>query len=255
MEHETVDPVVIDLECDDDETIRLKAQEGLAAPAPLFALRNYGFEDLIHKVRDATRSRDQLDGFSGHDKCVSCELTDKLAATLKQRCREVAGRLCDAVLGEEFLAELDRTGRTIDGRQSLRYYPGGDGTGDIALGPHVDNTLFTMLWADGPGFQVVTTHEAAESSSGLGLPSIGPSFPQGVSEDKWAEVAQFWSEDLLLVTVGQEWIDVGAESHNEMMLRVKRAALHRVALPKSPRHSLPFLVRIVSQAESEANNW
>ena len=152
-------PVVIDLGLDDDDTIRSKAQQGLSSPAAMFALRNHGLEGLIQRVRDSTRTDHQLDHYARDEKCVSCELTDDLAAALKQGCREVAGRLCETLFGGQFMANLKGRGSTLDGRQSMRYYPGSKalgGEGGVALGPHVDNTLFTMLWADGPGLQVIS---------------------------------------------------------------------------------------------------
>ena len=227
-------------------------------PAAMFAIRNYGFESLIRQVKDETHSRHQLDRYDGDEACVSCELTDELAGTLKQHCRALACRLCDTLLGEDFMRSLAESGRTLDGRQSLRYYPGSDSLGregSMALGPHVDGTLFTMLWSDGPGLQVCSTHEAATRSSSAGLPTIGPSITGCVREDEWAEVEQFWEDGMLLVTVGQEWIDLSKGNESKMMTNVKQATLHRVSMPSAPRHSIPFLVRVVSDAESKANCW
>ena len=101
--------------------------------------------------------------------------------------------------------------------------------------------------------QVISTEEAAAQASSVGLPTIGPSMPAAVDEVSWADVGEFWERGLLLVTVGQEWIDLSAE--NDGMRQAKRAALHRVVIPNCERHSIPFLVRVVSEAESDANSW
>jgi len=259
MQSESVaNPVVLDLEHDDDDTLRHKAQEALSGPSGMFALRNYGFEQLVQQVRDATRTQNQLAEYSGNEKCISCELTDELSITLKHRCKGVASRLCDTLFGPEFREGLEKTQRTIDGRQSMRYYPGNKGAADgsiTALGAHVDHTLFTMLWPDGPGLQVISTEEAAVQASSVGLPTIGPSMPAAVDEASWADVGDFWERGMLLVTVGQEWIDLSAANGNDGMRQAKRAALHRVVIPNCERHSIPFLVRVVSEAESDANSW
>ena len=103
--------------------------------------------------------------------------------------------------------------------------------------------------------QVISTEEAAVQASSVGLPTIGPSMPAAVDEASWADVGDFWERGMLLVTVGQEWIDLSAANGNDGMRQAKRAALHRVVIPNCERHSIPFLVRVVSEAESDANSW
>ena len=38
---------------------------------------------------------------------------------------------------------------------------------------------------------------------------------------RWVGQGLFWEEDLLLVTVGQEWIDISSQCNSELMLEVK----------------------------------
>jgi len=258
-----ISPVVVDLLIHDEEEIRSLVKEGLSGPSPMFAIKNYGFESLIKEVRQTTMGAKHFkaETETSEERCISCELQDELSLKLKKRSKALVTRLSDTLFGPEFRDDLKKKGETLDGRQSMRYYAGekelSQTPGETALGPHVDATLFTMLWSDGPGLQVLNSSDAAKTDvTQFGVPSIGPS-ACGIElkEEDWSDVGLFWEEDLLLVTVGQEWIDLGKMHHNGLLSEAKCAALHRVRLPPGPRCSFPFLVRVVSIDESERNVW
>ena len=257
-----VHPKVIDLDADTDAVIRTKIQEGLGGISPMFAVKNHGLGDLIRRARESTRQKNCLDRYDGTDSCVSCELTDELGLELKSRCRQLVWRLCAAMFGDKFREALEVKGRTLDGRQSMRWYPEPTSQARCdapqpALGAHVDNTFFTMLWADGPGLQVPSpmANLTAADVSQIGLPMMGPCTGAVITEEDWVDVGTFWEEGLLLVTVGQEWIDLGRDLDFDMLREVQCPVLHRVRMTEASRHSFPFLVRSVTQAESDANTW
>ena len=82
------------------------------------------------------------------------------------------GRLCEIWFGLAFKSSLESTGDTIGGRISMRCYPRCNG---VRLGAHVDANLFTILWADGPGFQVPDAAAAGLSKEDClraGLPTL-----------------------------------------------------------------------------------
>ena len=118
-----VTPVVVDLKCHDETTVRRIVREGLSGPAPMFCLKNYGFEELITEVRANTRAAHKFEAepqVTNEERCISCELEDERSLELKKKSKALVTSLCDTLFGPEFRARLEERGQTLDGRQSMR---------------------------------------------------------------------------------------------------------------------------------------
>lgn len=115
------------------------------------------------------------------------------------------------------------------------------------LGPHCDATLFTLLWSNAPGLQVLDPKRVAgwtaQHIREFGIPSMCSieDAPPDITEEQWATVDIPWAEGVMLFTLGTSW-----HLYEQMTGAVptKSAALHRVTVSglSRDRLSLPFLV-------------
>merc|ERR1712216_524767 len=139
-----------------------------------------------------------------------CE--DALLKEFHQEMRALAKRLLGIVLGEDALAEMQAQGQYVDGKLSLRYYPGGDK--DMRLNAHVDANLFTLLWAESPGFEALDPrHEALrevrlQDVLQVGMPCIGEPCAVDLSSDELYSSVCFGeatNPPRLLLSLGVAW--------------------------------------------------
>jgi len=151
----------------------------------------------------------------------------------------------------------------LDCRLCLRRYPIDPDVGHtctLRIGAHIDSTVFTLLWANGPGLEVLLPFEdddterpssswTAQQVMNIGLPMSTTDELRDVDDDDWARIELPWEQGMLLFTVGLEWL-----SCKPLMERMPMACavLHRVSVPNNglERLSLPLLVNLVSQATS-----
>jgi hypothetical protein len=190
----------------------------------------------------------------------------------------VCGPVLDACLSPKARAKevLAQARLELCGRLCLREYPYQPSATGVRIGAHIDSTLMTLLWADGPGLEVLsppelpsgqtiddgealnhTAHAAGgEGSAGswTGEQVMSTGFPgldgicREVREEEWAAVAlpgeEPWSPGPLLLTIGSDWLSFPPTAEG---LPVESAVLHRVAVPTDyarDRFSLPFLVTL-----------
>lgn len=145
------------------------------------------------------------------------------------------------------MTAAQQQGLVLDGRLSLRVYPPVT-TEMQAMGPqlgaHVDGNLFTLLWADQPGLQVLDPATActADDVMNFGMPSFGPVDATPAITD-----ASFVDTDHtgILFTVGRAWLRSPLTQELGAGGDVMCGVLHRVQLrcptPRS-RSSIPYLV-------------
>ena len=162
---------------------------------------------------------------------------EALAPPLKQCLRGVCLRVLRIVLNDPSLAQsLAAQNLDVQGRLCLREYPPAvsPAAPPQRLGAHCDSTLMTLLWADGPGLEVLDPIKAADWQPKdillYGLPTMGAigDEPAELRDDQWARVELDWSRDPLLLTIGTSWLT------NELVSSrapAKCAVLHRVVLP------------------------
>ena len=123
-----------------------------------------------------------------------------LDATLAARGLEVHGRLC--------LREYPREREAADADASVpdiaaASHEGEPDGGPVPrLGAHCDNTLLTLLWADGPGLEVLdpsrATDWAPEAVLRYGLPTMGETSEMTeLRHDQWAAIDLDWTRDPL----------------------------------------------------------
>lgn len=238
-----VQPVVLDW-AQDDAHLRDALRGALQGTlSPMFAVKNYGFEALRAEAVRRARRRYKLHAYTGDEDCVSVSRLDGCEVALRRELRALCLRIGRLACGEGFAEALAQDRKTLDGRLSMRFYPTG---GQGVLGQHVDGNLFTVLWADTQGLQVINPERAAPLTQddilSIGVPSLSAN-GVAVEERQWASVGRFWEEDLLLVTVGMGWL----RSRLQQACPVQCATLHRVKVegPRRERHSIPFLVNVV----------
>lgn len=276
-ERSSLRPTVIDLALDDD-ALRPACVGVLDSLSPTLALVNHGCEAKLRDLAAAMRRR--IGGVGGSavgDQPVAQQAHD-IDGTLAPKAEDVRGclrnvcmRVLGIALGDGALdATLAARGLEVHGRLCLREYPrereaadADASVPDIAaashegepdggpvprLGAHCDNTLLTLLWADGPGLEVLDPSRAndwaPEAVLRYGLPTMGETSEMAeLRHDQWAAIDLDWTRDPLLLTVGTAWLS------NELVAAAcpaRCAVLHRVVVPPGrARHSLPFLVDLV----------
>ena len=161
----------------------------------------------------------------------SFDLDGAAAIDLRQAMLSTARRAVHA------LAPAFSDEEPLDPRLCLRRYAAGETR--QRLGPHVDDTLCTLLWATGPGLEVlapVVDDWTGEDVARVGLPTMGP-MPRAPAADDWAVVAL--PPDCLLLNPGHAWARCAATS---AAVPLRAATLHRVVLGGEERLSLPLLV-------------
>lgn len=255
--------------------------------SPMLVLYNHGCEeacaDLAACAREhLLRRTDQTHLQRAHHLEGPCAvkadalrrcLLDKVCEPVLDAC--LAPKAQESVHGtaREILAQA---GLELCGRLCLREYPHQPSVTGVRIGAHLDSTLMTLLWADGPGLEVLSplklpfgqTSHTASAAGGEG--SAGPwtgkqvmsiGFPgldgicREVREDEWAAVMlsgeACWGPGPLLLTIGSDWLSFPPTA---VGLPVESAVLHRVAVPVDyarDRLSLPFLVTLSPAVQEE----
>eukprot|EP00518_Triparma_eleuthera_P006546 CAMPEP_0182479744 /NCGR_PEP_ID=MMETSP1319-20130603/34689_1 /TAXON_ID=172717 /ORGANISM="Bolidomonas pacifica, Strain RCC208" /LENGTH=241 /DNA_ID=CAMNT_0024681181 /DNA_START=76 /DNA_END=797 /DNA_ORIENTATION=- len=132
----------------------------------------------------------------------------------------------------------------VEGTMSTRVYPPHED--EQRLGPHVDNTTLTLLWATEPGLQVpVPGSIRPDQVAGFGVPSLTGEFVF-LREDQWVTVPS--TPDDIILTLGLEFFT--AFSDVAERAKILSPALHRVKRAgtnsKTTRLSVPYLCRLVT---------
>jgi isopenicillin N synthase-like dioxygenase len=262
-------PPVLDLSLP-DEKLRTAAQAALTGTlSPVLCLINHGCEAAcVTLSAQMQRQAGALPPGTVQQAIETDAAGCEAAATALRGClRDVGLRVLGLALGDTNIEETLKS-RQLDlqGRLCLRAYPAGasppaaaastttTGEPPPRLGAHCDSTLFTMLWADSAGLQVLDPVRAAdwrpEAVLRYGLPTMGPvddvELPT-LREDQWCSVAMDWAANPLLLTLGSSWL---TNELTSARLPARCAVLHRVVLPANcARHSLPFLADLVTTAQ------
>lgn len=211
--------------------------------SPVLALEGHGLGARCAAVAAAASaahaySGDAQEAFTLEGVAGAAELRDALAAVARRAL---------ARLAPDFPAAAP-----LDVRLSLRRYPASSAAADAdpgaqrrqRLGPHVDDTLCTLLWSTGPGLEVLAPADGSAWTGSdvarVGLPMMGAE-PKVITDDDWAVVD--WGADGLLFTPGHAWAGC---SHTSSAVPLRSPTLHRVALPANgeERLSLPLLVSL-----------
>jgi hypothetical protein len=262
--------------------------------SPMLILYNHGCEEACADL--AACAREYLKLGTGRTDPTELQRAHSLkgpcAAKIDalRRCLldEVCGPVLDACLASEAHGSahgsahgmakriLAQAGLELCGRLCLREYPCQPSATGARIGAHLDSTLITLLWADGPGLEVLSpldvpsgqttcgreapshTADAAggEDSAGpwTGRQVMSTGFPsldgicREVREEEWAAVTlpsqRSWGAGPLLLTIGSDWLGFPPTAEG---LPVESAVLHRVVVPADyarDRLSLPFLVTL-----------
>ena len=251
-----------------DAEIRAALAGVRGALSPVLAIKGHGLEractELAHTAREHHAAA-RAAGASAEPEQEALALDGPLherAEELRSALLGLSARLLRVALGVESDAEAEARAGRLEGRLCLRRYPqrGGEAAAP-RLGAHIDSTVLTLLWANGPGLEVLMPRDGrggeegeggeggeggrwtAEQVLGLGLPTASAVELREAREDEWACVELPWEEGALILTVGLEWLEC-APLRERMPMEC--AVLHRVAVPggRQERLSLPFLVNL-----------
>jgi len=251
----TIRPTICDLS-ESDDTLRQvmkKALEGTLSP--MMAVVDHGCEDKIVELVTALKKRDAvrtlLDGKEGKkqeafDIDGELDVKRRLLKTCLEDVSKRLLRICSKPSTRNNKVE-------IEGRLCLRVYPSLPKE-DTRLGAHVDNTVMTLLFADGPGLQVLDPGRVSPKTwtrnriCTYGLPTTtlddGPLF---LRENEWGFVDLPWDRCPLLFTVGAAW---PLKRWND--INILSPVLHRVFLKGgTSRISMPFLVDFADAPAAE----
>ncbi len=261
---------VLDLARDPPEELRRKARAALTdTVSPCFYVANFGF-DVRPVVRAAERHYAAV-GCTGQRRHLDLrdaavaggDALDAFRADMHGLARRVAG----IVFGDAHTAAvLDGGAATLTGPLSVKNYSGAADR-SIRLGAHVDGNMFTLLWSNAPGLQVLrpTSGTVAFEPHDLmmfGMPMIGAGPMLTFTDDDYADVVLppgYEMERCMLFTVGRSWFSQGnplaAETGDESLSPVPQCpVLHRVAFADraEQRWSIPFLVNCDKEGGHQA---
>eukprot|EP00928_Gymnodinium_smaydae_P032612 TRINITY_DN23571_c0_g1_i1.p1 TRINITY_DN23571_c0_g1~~TRINITY_DN23571_c0_g1_i1.p1 ORF type:complete len:365 (-),score=62.96 TRINITY_DN23571_c0_g1_i1:159-1253(-) len=261
-----ITPTLLDMRRSDAELRSLAVSSLQDTVSPLFAVQHFGFEDLLNDAVSLVRERENLDSsppsascsvyvLRAQDSDSANEYYDKEDARIRnfhKEMRELSRRLLRILLGDAALAEIDANDQYVDGKLSLRFYPGSDTS--IRLNAHVDANLFTLLWAGGPGYEVLDPRHEELNNVRLqdvlqvGMPLIGDPSDLDLSADEfYSPVCPGKKESpTLMLGIGVAWWrSTLVQEHFPQPERVRCPLLHRVKLEGSkPRYSIPYLVDV-----------
>jgi hypothetical protein len=260
----SINPTILDLNSDDPSLLRRLAQQSLRNTAsPMFMIENFGFEQLlqsvVQKASSKSKERNQLvEGRTHFDLKTEDTEDDPLFDEFKDEMKALANRVAIILFGEEACAGVE-----FDGPLSVKSYIGDRGKiehtkssdysdSDVRLGAHIDGNMFTLLWSNAPGLQVLKPDKdvAAEDLMFYGMPLVGVDPSLDVKDDDFVEVEANWaSGGLMLVTVGRSWFGSSNTLTNDNNLHVKCPVLHRVSFSdrEEVRYSVPYLVSVVNE--------
>ena len=257
----TIRPHAVDMRLS-DSALREACRAGLEGTlTPMLALHHHGCAAELAELAARARAHHRLDSSSLPPQCA-CDFD----GPLEPPAREVRTKL--TALCERLLEVLVGEAAPLDGRICMRTYPraapadgdadadadanaNADGSAQQRLGAHCDNTLLTLLWADGPGLQVLHPGRAdgwtPERVMRYGLPTMSDADEiQTLGEEQWATVELPWADGPLLLTLGCAWMSSELTRDHPAQC----AVLHRVVLPPGyprDRHSIPFLVDLAGK--------
>eukprot|EP00929_Paragymnodinium_shiwhaense_P115704 TRINITY_DN84737_c0_g1_i1.p1 TRINITY_DN84737_c0_g1~~TRINITY_DN84737_c0_g1_i1.p1 ORF type:complete len:362 (+),score=80.00 TRINITY_DN84737_c0_g1_i1:54-1139(+) len=262
-------PVRLDLRRADEELRSLARAALMDTASPMFCVEHFGFEQLLADTVIFMRAHEKLDGKPLTESCETYVLRaqdetdgreyfcdDILLKEFHREIRTLARRLLGILLGEAALQELEATGQYVDGKLSLRFYPGGDQC--MRLNAHVDANLFTLLWAGGPGYEALDPGSQALQKESImqdvlqvGMPCFGEGPAVDLSADEfYAPVCIGGMQDppRLLLGLGLAWWRSPlVQRYFPEPERVLCPLLHRVRLEgREPRFSIPYLVDVHS---------
>jgi len=262
---------VIDLQSTEDTSVlrRLARQSLENTASPCFMIQNFGFEKLLQSVveRASVHSREgddddvagRVNSRAHFDLKTSETEDDPMYDDFRDQMKILARRVASILFGEEAVLDVE-----LDGSLSVKSYANdrrdrseltlesssNSSTSNIRLGAHVDGNMFTILWSNAPGLQVLRPDKevVADDIMFYGMPLIGVSPSLEVEEDDFIDVEADWSSgNVMLVTVGRSWFSPSNPLTKNSEMNVKCPVLHRVAFPDrdgEPRHSVPFLVNV-----------
>lgn len=246
-----------------NEELREQAQSAIRNTlSPMLAVTYHGLEQLCLEVAEK-HSKNHVDS----DVSVSCMVfeidqevapnttVDPQSVELCFRLRHVANRMSEILFGDSFAQKLLESNTTLGGRISVRYYPeravSHAALNDQSLlGAHVDGNLFTLLWSDHSGLQVLDPANVGDVTpefiANLGMPLIGSKAGLEIQPEQWATVTAP-VEGYLLFTVGNGWLRSELVRSLFPPPAVQSAVLHRVQMKggSTARHSIPFLVNLI----------
>ncbi len=246
-----ITPVALDMRCP-DEHLRRTARAALENTlTPMLSLHHHGCSEQLAELAARARAHHSLDGGSlpPQSACDFDGPLEPLARDTSAKLTALCTRLLKILAGD--------TAPALEGRLCMRTYPQAAAHEDgatLRLGAHLDNTLFTLLWSDSPGLQVLHPERAREWTPErvlrYGLPTLGDADEAvALREDQWATVQLPWDEGPLLLTLGCAWLSSPLPTAAP---RAQCAVLHRVVAPPRDRHSIPFLVDLKSGQHGES---
>ena len=221
--------------------------------SPMFAIRNHGLEqyiqDAVHKAAALTHPKGQdpeavvvdadeessfTNASSEEPLPVASLLPADTADAFQEKCVAVTEEVLVCLLGladrtelESILQQRGPNGSHIGGTGTVRRYPH---WGRGVLGAHVDMNLITLLWSNGPGFEVIDPtlkNVNPQQIKGYGTPmtTVDASSFFEFSDDHWVSVTSKWCHHDILVTIGGGWFDAFVDP---------RTAIDAAALPNLP---------------------
>ena len=278
-----VRPPVIDFRSLHEAATRVALRDAVSDTlSPMFALSHHGLEgeikDLVSTLIHG-RGVDVTQAGDAHEvpSCVSIEMESILPSSgverLHRRLSNVVETLLVALLGlntrRELVALLRRreigntTGGSgteesrlqmlrIGGRESIRFYPH---AGDGVLGAHVDMNMITLLWANGPGLEVVDPRADGVDPAFIrqvGIPSTtiavdddGADPLEKLGEAGWRTVDACWERGDFLVTIGDEWFRTFIDARTAIPLQVPNECASSPDIKATvPRVLCPVLHRV-----------
>jgi isopenicillin N synthase-like dioxygenase len=231
-------------------------------------IQNFGFEKLLQSVveRASEHSRGGVDNSDAtavnsrahFDLKTSETEDDPMFNDFRDQMNILGKRVASILFGDDAVLDVE-----LDGPLSVKSYagnrrelamepPSSSTTTNTRLGAHVDGNMFTILWSNAPGLQVLRPDKevVADDIMFYGTPLIGVGPSLQVEEEDFVDVEADWSSGtVMLVTVGRSWFSSSNPLTKSSGIHVKCPVLHRVAFPDRDgmRHSVPFLVNVVEK--------
>ena len=264
--------VVLDLSKDDPPTLRAKARAALSGSAsPHFYVAGFGFRAGLRAALGAAASafdEEEHEERRHFDLNAVSEVSSELAE-FKRNMHALALRLVDVLFSPEggergkgseaaaaaaAAAATDGLAIDVNSPLSVKWYRGSACKSETRLGAHVDGNMFTLLWSNTPGLQVLRPDAdvGREDLMYFGMPLIGAGPSLSFEEEDFVDVAApegYALEELMLFTVGRSWFsESNPLTRGTRLLGAKCPVLHRVAFANQleDRFSIPFLINFVS---------
>lgn len=266
--------IVLDLARDEPRVLREKARAALSdTVSPHFFIAGFGFEQNLQSALNVVRSAiakesaDSIDenAMSNHlqDNSMNRRHYDMNSPTgdlppelssLKSSMHSLAMKLVRVLFCND--KDLEAREITIDHNSpiSVKWYKGTTNSeSETRLGAHVDGNMFTLLWSNTPGLQVLRSDLEADAPTPedlmmYGMPLIGTGPARTYEDIDFVNVAppeEYELEEVILFTVGRSWFSKSNPlTGGENQLGASCPVLHRVSFADQveDRFSIPFLV-------------